>query len=296
MVWQAFVRNWLQQKAREAIYEQMAAAREQAAGSGETPAPQPCDVGLVFALGIESGGLEDLLSDLVVTRGRGFTVRQGKLAGRSLVLMEAGIGRAAAARGAQLLIDGHRPSWIISAGFAGGLQPHVRRGDIVLVNQVAEPSGGCLSIDLRVNPASLAAGVHVGGLVTVEQVVATSAEKQVLGEKHGALAVDMETWGVAEVCRQAKIRFLAVRAISDALEDELPPEIGKLVRQKSTAGRLGAATAALWQRPGSAKDMLKLKQTAIEVSDRLAKFLSGVVTQLVPETNSIAERGIGNGE
>ncbi len=85
IVWQSFVRQWLQQQARQRVYSTVAeAARGQAAGAPRPGAPDvpspPCDVGLVFALRMEQGGLEDLLQDVVMTRGAGFVVRQGLLA------------------------------------------------------------------------------------------------------------------------------------------------------------------------------------------------------------------------
>ena len=90
----------------------------------------------------------------------------------------------------------------------------------------------------------------------------------------------METFAVAETSAAFKRRFLSVRVISDALDDELPKEISRLLDQQSTAAQLGAAAAALWKRPSSAKDMWKLKEDALQASDRLAKFLAGVIAQL----------------
>ena len=96
----------------------------------------------------------------------------------------------------------------------------------------------------------------------------------------------MESWEVAAVCRERKVRFLAVRIISDALEDELPPEIERLARPSHAARRVGAAVGAIWRRPGSFKDMLRLREEALVASDRLASFLQGVVAQLTAETEA----------
>ena len=90
---------------------------------------------------------------------------------------------------------------------------------------------------------------------------------------------------VAEVCRRHRTRFLSVRVISDALDDQLPPELERLVNHSSIAGKLGAATRAIWQRPSIVKDMWRLRETAQRASDRLARFLTGVVPQLHSEEN-----------
>ena len=85
---------------------------------------------------------------------------------------------------------------------------------------------------------------------------------------------------MAEVCRREKVRFLSVRVISDAVDRQLPPEVDNLVRQRSRAGRIGAVGAAILRRPSSIKDMWQLKEDALVASERLGKFLVGVVGQL----------------
>ena len=85
---------------------------------------------------------------------------------------------------------------------------------------------------------------------------------------------------MAEICRREKVRFLAVRVISDAVDRQLPPEVDNLVRQRSRAGRIGAVGAALLRRPSSIKDMWQLREAALLASERLGSFLVGVVKQL----------------
>src|SRR5690606_33984214 len=108
----------------------------------------------------------------------------------------------------------------------------------------------------------------------------TKDAKRELGERHQALAVDMETFGVAEVCRREKQRFLSVRVISDAVDDELPAEIERLVKKKGMARKIGAAAGSVLRRPSTAKDLWRFREAALECSERLAKFLEGVVAQL----------------
>lgn len=286
------LRQWLQNAAKQRIMEAaQRAASEQMAGAASAtggdeaetrePAKQrPCDVGLVFALGIEAGGLEDRLSGGVVTQAGGFRFVQGGLEGRHIVLVESGAGQQAAGNAAAALIEGHHPRWIVSAGFAGGLQPQLKRGDFLMANGVANLAGQSLGIDLHLSAENAPPGVHVGKLLTVDHIIRLPAEKRSLGEQHAALAVDMETYCVAEVCRREKTRFLAVRVISDAMDDELPKDVDRLVRKKTKASQWGAAVGAIVNRPSSLKDMLKLKEDALVGTDRLAKFLSGVIAQL----------------
>jgi adenosylhomocysteine nucleosidase len=294
-VFQAFVRSWIQQQLRQTASEAIRAAREagqetQPDGAGQSPSAGAertirCDVGVVFALGIEAGGLEDLLEGTVTTRAADLTVREGLLRGRTAAVVTAGVGQLAAARGTLALIAGHRPTWVISAGFAGGLDPRLKKGDILMADALVNTDGRRLAIDLKIAPEAVAANkrLHVGACAASETIVRRPADKRELGRRTGALAVDMESWAVGEVCRQAKTRFLSIRVISDAVDDELPPDVETLARQKTTASRLGAAAGAIFRRPSSVKDMLQLKEDALVLTDRLARFLTGIVEQLVPE-------------
>jgi adenosylhomocysteine nucleosidase len=85
---------------------------------------------------------------------------------------------------------------------------------------------------------------------------------------------------VADVCSRAKVRCLSVRVIIDEANRALPHDIDVMVKKKSTAGRLGAAAGAIIRRPSSVKDMWQLKEDALVASERLAKFLVGIASQL----------------
>jgi len=286
---QQLLRNWLFNAARQRAAE---AVREGSRQQGPSPAdaaearqpikPDRCDVGLVFALGMEASGLAQRMSGVIRISGAGFVGREGGIEGRRVVAIEAGVGRKAAEHGARALIAGHRPKWIISAGFAGGLDPRLELGDIVMASAVADLDGRELEIDINVDPAALAQSprLHIGRLITVDRVIREAKEKKRLGAERQAIAVDMESMAVAEVCRQEKVRFMVVRVISDSVARELPRDIDYLVKRRTTAGRLGAAARAVLRRPSSVKDMWQLKEDALRASDRLGSFLVGVIGQL----------------
>jgi adenosylhomocysteine nucleosidase len=266
---------------------------------------KPCHFGVIFALGIESGSFEDLLSGTVRIRGSGFFIKEGGLKGRRVVVIRSGAGRENAARATEVLIDGHRPQIVISAGFAGGLSPSLKRQDILLADSVIDPKGGQIilrqtlpSPDIAnqgqsssegrplqwplalssIDPnESIWPGLHVGKLLTTDHVVHEPAEKQALHQKFQALAVDMETFAVAEVCRGCGAQLCAVRIIHDAAGDVLPPDVERLLRQKSEPARLGAALAAIWRRPGSVKDLWTLKEKSLTASVQLAKFIERLI-------------------
>jgi adenosylhomocysteine nucleosidase len=288
-----FLQTWLanvaKAKMREAVVR---AAQEQAKQAAQSPAagepagtslaaaePQACHVGVVFALGIESGCFEDCLNGCVTIRGERFVAREGGLKGRRVVVVLSGAGRKNAAEATEVLLEGHRPQQIISAGFAGGLHPAMKRNDILLADRVVLPDDNELQVEVPASFAALAGqgGVHVGSLLCVDQIVRTPRQKEQLGERYGALAVDMETFAVAEACRQRAVPFVSIRVINDTVNEALASEVEYLLVQKTNPARWGAALGALLHRPGSAKDMYQMREHALVASLRLAKFLAGVV-------------------
>jgi adenosylhomocysteine nucleosidase len=90
----------------------------------------------------------------------------------------------------------------------------------------------------------------------------------------------METFGVAEVCRRRGVPFIAVRIIHDTAQETLPPDMEKLLDQKTEPARLGAAFGVLLKRPSRIKDLWALKETALIASKKLADFLGEIAKSL----------------
>jgi adenosylhomocysteine nucleosidase len=253
--------------------------------STTTPPSQeflPCDVVLIFALGIEAGGVVDQLQDAETSRQPHGIEHAGRWQGREVVVVEGGVGPAAAARATAEAIRFYQPRYVISAGFAGALVDELQRGQLLLVEEVVNPAGQAFQIVLKLASPDASARWRVGRLVSVESVLRTPAERRAWAARSQAVACDMETFAVAHTCRQWGVPLLAVRVISDAVDDVLPPEIAHLLQQRTLAGRLGAAAGAVFRRLSAARDLWRLHEEALKASDRLARFLGSVVAQLPP--------------
>jgi len=236
------------------------------------------DVGLVCALSMELTHFFDRCRRVRTLTGGGFRFRGGRLEGIRVASVESGAGVQNAARATRALIDGHAPSWIIACGFAGALRDDLKIGDIVVSDSIVDARGVAIPTPhgMHADPAN---GLHVGRMLTVDHIVRFVNEKQSLAAEFDAIACDMESHAVATVCRESKIPFMIVRAITDDLSADLPAEVHALLAS-SGAGRLGATVGALWNRPESVKDLWKLREHATVAARRLAPFLAGVVEQL----------------
>lgn len=229
------------------------------------------NIGIVAALSIEIGPFLDRLTGLRKISGRRSAVYEGELADRRVCVILSGPGRPNARAATRLLIDGHRPSWIISAGFAGGLDPSLKRNEIVAVAEVRDEAGASCELE-----ASHRLGLPTARLLTVDRIIATAREKSALKFKHNVDLVDMETIGTAEVCAERSTRMAGVRVISDEAGVDLPSEVNAILGS-SGAYRIGAALGAIVRRPSSIKDLWGLREVAIEAADRLDQTLDSLI-------------------
>jgi adenosylhomocysteine nucleosidase len=231
------------------------------------PPSSAVDVGIVFALSVEADAFERQVEDRCETRGAQFAFSTGTVAGRRIAWCVSGVGRAAAATAARQLIDGHHPRLVVTAGFAGGLDPALRRGDAVRP-AMAVMDGATRRITLA-TPAGPTAPRPLT-IVTVDAVAATVEMKRRLAARTGGQLVDMETFGVAEVAAEVGLPCAAVRVISDDAQEALPGEVATLAAPQSSLRRLGAVVGAVGRRPSAAVDLWRLWERSVVDSGTLA--------------------------
>lgn len=241
------------------------------------PAPQRADIGIVAAMPIETGDLVDRLKKVRKYKSQGLTVLEGEHNGRLVALVHSGMGVARARKAAEHLIFGHRPYWIVHPGFCGGLDPALKSFDVVLPSEIVRPESEPIVVPIR--PELLPSGIVTGRLLTMDHILRKSEEKREWHEKTGAIAVDMESYAVAELCRSLNLRWVGLRVVSDTAGEELPPEI-LTITGPTGAFRLGATIGALWQRPGAVKDLLKLRESAILAAEKVAHYTGHLIDAL----------------
>lgn len=241
-----------------------------------TAAPPVTDVAIIFALDVEADAFERLVRDRRETRGARFTFSTGTLAGRRIAWCISGVGRAAAAAAARQLVDGHQPRLLISAGFAGGLDPDLRRGAAVRPDTVVT-EGSSRRLPLAVPPGVAALGPLT--IVTVDVVAATVEMKRRLAARTGGRLVDMETSAVADVAAAAGVPCAGVRVISDDAGETLPGEVAALAAPQSPLRRLGTLVGAVGRRPAAAVDFWRLWERAVVDSRTLAAALDEAIRE-----------------
>lgn len=177
-------------------------------------------------------------------------------------LAVSGIGYEAAQTAAQALVSAGVTA-LMTFGMAGGLDPALKAGSIVLPGELISASGTrfvtCRSWRERIAAAvSSSQAVTEGNLLTSAVAIESVAAKAAAYQTSGAVAVDMESAAVAEVAARARLPFIAVRVIVDTASDVLP---GAVVAA-SRAGRvqIGRLIAGLALAPGQIGSLIRLSQ------------------------------------
>jgi adenosylhomocysteine nucleosidase len=116
---------------------------------------------------------------------------------------------------------------VISFGVAGGLDPSLKSGDVVMATEVLAGDTRWLA-DLVLNEDIAASAgfegrrIVRGRLAGAEQLIVARHHKEALHLETGAAAVDMESHIAAAYAAEAGLPFAAVRVVSDPAHRALP--------------------------------------------------------------------------
>lgn len=168
----------------------------------------------------------------------------GKMHGTDAVLLKSGIGKVNAAMSTSILLEKYKPDFIINTGSAGGSNPSLNVGDIVISTEVRHhdvdvtvfgyeygqvpqlPAGFPADdklIQLAANAAQAIDGIQVvKGLIASGDYFMNDPEKMAFlrSKFHDLQAVEMEAAAIAQVAYQFSVPFVIIRALSDTAGKE----------------------------------------------------------------------------
>jgi adenosylhomocysteine nucleosidase len=184
-----------------------------------------------------------------------------------VVLTGMGIPRAALT--AMAVLDVREPGVLLAAGVAGALDPDLKIGDVISATEVV--AGRDVFVPSVRIPAA-----RQGRLLSIDQVLTTAEEKQEAWTKHGSprpLAVEMETVAIAAIAKKMKVRWAALRAISDTASVDLPLDFNRL---RTEDGDLppGRVARAVLRQPGAIPGLLRLGANTNRAGTHLAATIA----------------------
>jgi len=232
-------------------------------------------VGVVAALEVEARTLGP-----AVRRQGGIS----SLAGGALLAVS-GVGSVAAARAARSLVDAGAAG-LMSFGMAGGLDPRLAAGNILLPAEVISRDGArfLTAPPWREQLYQAIAGqlpVAAGALLTSAQPIGGAADKTAAFRETGAVAVDMESLAIATVAAAHGLPFVAVRAIVDTAADVLPRAV--LTASRGGPLRVGRLVAGLAWAPWELAALIRLtRRYRAAIRSLAAVARAGVLTPCAP--------------
>jgi adenosylhomocysteine nucleosidase len=246
----------------------------------------PC---IVFALGRESAAFRRAFRPHQRFPGSPCRARFCGPPWLTVLVLETGVGSVPTEKALQWLFGQptlgdvpYRPRVVLSAGFAGALQPEYKVGDIVLATDVVDTDENCWPTTW---PGELPAGewrppLHRARVVTMDKIVAGVEEKQALGRRLQAAAVDMEAAVVARWCKRHEVPFGCVRAISDDVHTPLSPRLAAMLADGRVS--LARVLATLARSPRLAGELWRLARQTRQAAEQLGKALGEVLTLTLP--------------
>ena len=206
-------------------------------------------IGIIGAMEQEVALLKLKLAHPQIKKAAGLDFFTGQLGGKNVVVVRSGIGKVNAAICAQVLISLFGANYIINTGVAGGLDPTLNIGDIVVstdlvqhdmdVHYFSHPRGmipglgiAFFAADTSLVQAAMEAGATITGrIATGDCFVSDSEKKQDIAQTFNAMCVEMEGAAIAQTCFLNGIPFVVIRSISDKADEDATISFEQFVEQ-----------------------------------------------------------------
>ncbi|MDA9556794.1 5'-methylthioadenosine/S-adenosylhomocysteine nucleosidase [Vibrio sp.] len=203
-------------------------------------------IGIIGAMPQEVALLKEAMTNRTEESLGGCHFYSGQINGANVVLLQSGIGKVAAAIGTTLMIEKFNPSAIINTGSAGGFDPSLNLGDVVISSEVRHHDADVTAFGYEMGqmagqPAAFTADYNliehtkkalsempnthaVQGLICTGDTFVCTPERQQYIRTHfpTVVSVEMEASAIAQTCHQFNVPFVVVRAISDVADKESP--------------------------------------------------------------------------
>lgn len=155
-----------------------------------------------------------------------------------------------------------RPSFVLTCGFAGGLNPDLPLGTVLFDTDAVFPLLGGLT----------SGGARRGTFHCADHVAVTVAQKAALRGSTGADVVEMESSVIRAACQERGIPSATVRVISDTAKEDLPLDFNALMTADYRLDFFKLARHLVCS-PGKIPELMRFQNRVVFAADRLAETL-----------------------
>ncbi|MBI1842134.1 MAG: hypothetical protein HYR88_14955 [Verrucomicrobia bacterium] len=160
------------------------------------------------------------------------------------------------------------PSCVLTCGFAGGLSPEARHGDVLFETDHSSLSG-----------ALIHSGARRGAFHCADRIAITIQEKRELAIRTRADAVEMESGVIRRLCSERGIPSATLRSISDTSDEDLPLDFNRLTGPDDQLSSAKLAKAIL-MRPWVIPRLIALGRHSAAAANRLAACIAAAAPRL----------------
>jgi len=205
-------------------------------------------------------------------------VWHGQMGPLAIVAAVCGIGQTVATSRIEQLINQYKPTRLLLTGFAGGLSEEVDIGWVLTADIIANEAGERLKLTDR--PPEPISETPAGSrtILTSDQLIDSPQRKQALHQKHGAVAVDMESFAIARLAEERCIPLTMTRAISDRASEALPAWTQTCVNPDGSS-RVASTAAKAIIMPWRIPTLLRLQRNSKVAGEALAYWVEGKLSQ-----------------
>lgn len=203
-------------------------------------------VGIIGAMEPEVAILKQKISASQSTTIGGFEFTEGQLHGQDVILVQSGIGKVTSTIATTLMITQFNPDFVINTGSAGGFDPALDVGDVVISTELRHHDVDVTAFGYEIGqvpnmpPAFLAhpalikvaeqSADKVGQVKVVSGLITTGdsfmcdpVRIEKTREQFPTMkAVEMEGASIAQACHQLGTPFVVIRSLSDIAGKESP--------------------------------------------------------------------------
>lgn len=191
------------------------------------------NIAIIAAMSKELALLLPMIGDHSKVSVNGMTFHTGHIGRHKVVATECGIGKVNAAIGSLTLIETFHPSLVINTGVAGGIGRDVGILDVIIADKVGyhdvwcgpgtvpgQAAGFPLTFNCPLGDEIFEGlGVKRGMVASGDIFVSRRDVGRILEVCPDAVAVDMESAAIAQVCELKSVPFVCIRVISDNPEE-----------------------------------------------------------------------------